>query len=170
MKLAQPYCRRVLSGDLNEIAKMELAGEYDIVIAADVLEHLVRPEFVLSKLKACLKRNGLLVVSLPNVANLYVRLNLLIGRFPYHTKGILDRTHLRHYTLSTARKMLRKTGWVVEAGDVAAIPFVIVIPLMTRMPFRLLLYLFYGLTRLFKGVLAYQSIFYCRNPNLSRLL
>lgn len=170
VKLAQPYCRRVLSGDLNEIAKMELTEEYDMVIAADVLEHLARPEFVLSKLKACLKRNGLLIVSLPNVANVYVRLNLLMGRFPYHTKGILDRTHLRFYTLATARKMLRKTGWVVEAGDVTAVPFVIVMPLLTRMPFRLLLYLFYGLTRLFKGLLAYQSIFYCRNPNKHQLL
>jgi glycosyltransferase involved in cell wall biosynthesis len=170
VELAKPYCRRIFSGDLNDVKSLGLEGEYDIIVAADVLEHLIDPEQVLAQLKAYIKKGGLLVVSLPNIANIYIRLSLLAGRFRYHTKGILDRTHLHFYTIDTARLMLRKTGWIVEAGEVTAIPFALVFPFLGKMPFRLLLSLFYAFTRLFKGLMAYQSVWYCRNPNRHELL
>lgn len=170
VEMARPYCREIYRGDLNRIAEMPLPSDYDIIVAADVLEHLVDPEMVLSRLKAHLNRGGLLVVSLPNVANIYVRLSLLFGRFRYHTKGILDKSHLHFYTLDSARLMLRKTGWVIEESGVTAIPFGVVFPFLLRMPFRPLLSAFYGLTRGFKGLLAYQSLWFCRNPNLHQLL
>lgn len=170
VELARPHCRKVMHSNLNDIAKIEIADEYDIIVAADVLEHLADPEFVLSRLKRYLKRGGLLVVSLPNVANLYVRLNLLMGRFPYHSKGLLDRSHLHFYTLLTMRRLLRKTGWVVESSEVTVIPVAVIMPWLTRMPWRLLAKALYVMTRMFKGLLAYQGIFYCRNPNLPELL
>ena len=139
-------------------------------MAADILEHLVDSETVLSKLKVGLKRNGLLVVSLPNVANLYVRLNLLLGRFPYHTKGLLDRTHLRFFTMKSMRSMLTKTGWVVERTQVTSIPIAIVFPFLRNRSFRWVLHLLHRLTRLFRGALAYQVVWLCRNPNESALL
>ena len=170
VELARPYCRKVVSGDLNQISELGLDSDYDVIIAADVLEHLVEPELVLSKLKAHIKKGGLLVVSLPNVANLYIRLSLLAGRFNYHTKGILDRTHLRFFTLGTARMMLRKTGWQIDDVEVSAIPVALVMPFLDRMPFRLLLKLLYLLTKMFRGLLAYQGLFYCTNPNRHELL
>lgn len=170
VEMARPHCRTIYSGDLNRIEQLGLPSDYDIIVAADVLEHLLDPEIVLSRLKAHLNKGGLLVVSLPNVANIYVRLSLLFGRFRYHTKGILDKSHLHFYTLDTARMMLRKTGWIVEEATVTAIPFGVVFPFLLRHPFRPLLSLFYGLTRIFKGLLAYQSIWFCRNPNWHRLL
>ncbi len=170
VELARPHCRQVMHSNLNDIATIEIKDEYDIIVAADVLEHLADPEFVLSRLKRYLKRGGLLVVSLPNVANVYVRANLLLGRFPYHTKGLLDRSHLHFYTLATMRNLLRKTGWVVEASEVTVIPLVIIMPPLSRMPWKLLVKALHGLTRIFKGLLAYQGIFYCRNPNLPELL
>jgi glycosyltransferase involved in cell wall biosynthesis len=170
VEMARPYCRQIWKRDLNKLEDLGLPGDYDIIVAADVLEHLIDPEMVLSRLKAHLRRGGLLIVSLPNVANIYVRLSLLFGRFRYHTKGILDKSHLHFYTLDTARLMLRKTGWVVEESDVTAIPFGVVFPFLLRAPFRPLLTLFYGCTKLFKGLLAYQSLWFCRNPNLRGLL
>lgn len=170
VELAKPYCRQIFSGDLNDVRALGLEGEYDIIVAADVLEHLIDPEQVLAQLKTRIKKGGLLIVSLPNIANVYIRLSLLAGRFRYHTKGILDQTHLHFYTIDTARLMLRKTGWIVEAGEVTAIPFALVFPFLGKMPFRLLLSLFYGFTRLFKGLMAYQSVWYCRNPNRHELL
>jgi 2-polyprenyl-3-methyl-5-hydroxy-6-metoxy-1,4-benzoquinol methylase len=167
---ARPYCRKVYEGDLNTMASIGITGEYDVIVAADVLEHLLEPELVLSQLKARLKKGGLLIVSVPNIANIYIRISLLAGRFHYHTKGILDRTHLHFYTLDTARLMLRKTGWIVENGEVTAIPFALVFPFLGRMPMKLLLNLFYAVTRGFKGLLAYQSLWYCRNPNQHQLL
>jgi len=168
--LAKPYCRRVRVSDLNQIETLGLDADYDFIVAADVLEHLHDPEVVLSVLKQHLKVGGHLVVSLPNVGNLYVRLNMLFGRFPYHTKGILDRTHLHFYTLSSAERMLVKTGWVVEQKAQSAIPLAIVFPFLRRGIFKPALWMLHGCTRLMKGLLAYQGIFYCRNPNSAQAL
>ncbi len=168
--LAAPYCQKIFSGDLNQIETLDLDTDYDIIVAADILEHLVDPEYVLSKLKTHLKKDGLLVVSLPNVANIYVRMSLLFGRFNYHSKGLLDKTHLHFYTIHTAANMLSKTGWKITAKNVTAIPLAIVFPFLRLAIFRWILYLFYGATRMFKGLFAYQSLFYCTNPNSTRLL
>ena len=168
--LAKPYCRRVLIADVNSIERAGLTEKYDIVVAADVLEHLVNPELVLSRLKRCIKKGGLLIVSLPNIANIYVRLNLLLGRYPEARRGILDETHLHAFTLATMRRLLGKTGWIIEEETVSAIPVAIFLPFLRRAPWRWLLSAAYALTRLFKGLLAYQGIFFCRNPNESDLL
>ena len=168
--LARPYCRQVWVNDLDDISSAGLTESYDLVIAADVLEHLRDPEFVLSELKKRVKMGGHLVVSLPNVANLYVRLNLLLGRFPYHSKGILDRTHLHFFALKTAEEMLVKTGWVVESKDVTSIPLMIVFPFLSKSLFRPIMAIFWHSTRFLKGLLAYQGLFYCRNPNRAQLL
>jgi glycosyltransferase involved in cell wall biosynthesis len=167
---AEPYCEKIFTGDLNKIETLHLDTDYDIIVAADILEHLVDPEYVLSKLKTNLKKDGLLVVSLPNVANIYVRMSLLFGRFNYHSKGLLDKTHLHFYTISTASSMLAKTGWKITGKNVTAIPLAIVFPFLRLALFRWILQLFYGLTRVFKGLFAYQSLFFCTNPNSTELL
>ncbi len=168
--LARPYCRAVLHKNLDELEQAEFDDQYDVVVMADVLEHLKQPELVLSKAKTYLKTGGVLVVSLPNVANIYVRLNLLLGRFPYHTKGILDRTHLRFYTLKSAEQLLTKSGWVIVGRDVTSIPVGLVFPILLRRPLNRMLSVLHWFTRMWKGLFAYQSIFYCVNPNRPSLL
>ena len=168
--LAKPFCERIFSGDLNKIETLYLDIDYDIIVAADILEHLIDPEYVLSKLKTHLKKGGLLVVSLPNVANAYVRFSLLFGSFNYHSKGLLDKTHLHFYTIKTAAEMLTKTGWKITDRSVTAIPLAIVFPFLRLSVFRWTIYFFYGLTHFWKGLFAYQSLFYCTSPNSTRLL
>jgi hypothetical protein len=51
------------------------------------------------------------IISLPNIANLRIRLNLLMGRFDYQTGGILDITHMRFFTLKTARALIEESGY-----------------------------------------------------------
>ncbi len=165
---AAPYCRKVYRMDIENTGKTGPKDQYDIIVAADILEHLKDPELILSRLKTYLKTGGLLIVSLPNVANIYVRLNVLFGRFPYHTKGILDKTHLHFYTLKTAEQLLIKTGWVIEHREITSIPLCTVFPFLTRRIF--ILKFFFRLTKMMKGLLAYQGIFYCINPNRPHLL
>jgi 2-polyprenyl-3-methyl-5-hydroxy-6-metoxy-1,4-benzoquinol methylase len=158
--LARPYCRSIVVDDLDEFRSELVAERYDVAIAADVLEHLRDPERILSELRDVLRPDGRLVVSLPNVANLYVRLNMAAGRFPYHTKGILDRTHLHFYTLRSAERMFAKSGWIVRERDVTAIPLVIVFPFLAKGAFRPLMALFRATPRIWKGLFAYQGLFY----------
>jgi hypothetical protein len=61
----------------------------------------------LIKLEQCLKTEGRLIASLPNVARLENRLKLLFGKFEYQETGILDKTHLRFFTLKTAKSFLK---------------------------------------------------------------
>lgn len=83
---------------------------FDVIIFADVLEHLSWPIGVLRGYLDLLKDGGSVIVSLPNVGLWSVRLNLLLGRFRYEETGVLDRTHLRFFTRRTAREMIEQVG------------------------------------------------------------
>jgi 2-polyprenyl-3-methyl-5-hydroxy-6-metoxy-1,4-benzoquinol methylase len=68
------------------------SAPFDVVVCADLLEHLPRPEALLARIHDWLRPGGTLLVSVPNVANVTVRASLLAGRFSYSDRGILDRT------------------------------------------------------------------------------
>jgi len=68
----------------------------------------------LKELTGLLAAGGRIVISLPNVAQLPIRLKLLFGRFDYTEVGILGRSHLHFYTLKTALAMIRAAGLRVE--------------------------------------------------------
>ncbi len=107
---------------------------FDVVVCADVLEHLPRPEELLEQIRGWLVPGGALLVSLPNVANVTVRAGLMLGRFPYAEKGILDRTHLRFYTRSSARELLERAGFRVRSVVATAMPYELAIPALGRPP------------------------------------
>jgi 2-polyprenyl-3-methyl-5-hydroxy-6-metoxy-1,4-benzoquinol methylase len=97
---AERFCERLIVGDLDVLdIEAELGDDrFDVIVAADVLEHLRDPLKTLRTLRDFLKPEGYFVVSVPNVAHASVRLALLDGRFSYQDLGLLDRTHLRFFT------------------------------------------------------------------------
>ncbi len=105
---AATHCERIIVGDLDEIDLESELGDsrFDVIVAADVLEHLKEPLSTLRRLRAFLAPGGFFVISLPNVAHGSVRLALLEGRFPYQTVGLLDRTHLRFFTRESIDELL----------------------------------------------------------------
>lgn len=109
---------------------------YDVVVCADVLEHLAEPEALLPAIRGWLAPEGLLFVSLPNVANVTVRLSLLAGSFEYAERGILDRTHLRLYTRKSGRRLLEEAGFRVERTTATAMPAELAVPTLGRPPLR----------------------------------
>ena len=92
----------------------ELPRDYDVFLFADVLEHLINPQNLLLEIKPHLKPNGKVIISLPNVAFFLNRLNLLLGRWDYTEFGTLDKTHLKFYTLKTAKTFVESAGYKVE--------------------------------------------------------
>jgi SAM-dependent methyltransferase len=86
-------------------------GTFDVIVFADVLEHLADPSAVLRMARDCLKSRGSLIVSVPNVAHWTVRLRLLLGRFQYADGGIMDATHLRWFTRNTLVSLLQNAGF-----------------------------------------------------------
>lgn len=95
-------------------AAAAVQGSFDAVILGDVLEHLLYPEEVLRGLARCLKPNGVLILSVPNVTHVGVRQMLLDGQWQYSKSGIMDTSHLRFYTRHSLRKLLVKVGFGIE--------------------------------------------------------
>lgn len=120
-RAAEAYCRKVLCGSLNDDATWaRIEGNYDVVIFGDVLEHLLDSEQALRRSRGLLAPGGRVIVSLPNIANARIRLSLLFGNWEYADSGILDRTHLRFFTLKSAREMFARCGFKVSRWAGAA--------------------------------------------------
>src|SRR4029453_9811097 len=103
------HCERMIPVNLDrEIPVGE--GPFDVIVYGDVLEHLVDPLRVLVELDRCLVPGGFVIISLPNIAHLWIRLLLLVGRFDYLDRGILDHSHLRFFTERSMRAMLLGAG------------------------------------------------------------
>ncbi|HTO77884.1 MAG TPA: class I SAM-dependent methyltransferase [Thermoanaerobaculia bacterium] len=133
---------------------------FDVVVCADVLEHLVRPEDLLSRIAGWLAPGGRLFVSLPNVANASVRGALLLGRFRYADRGILDRTHLRFFTRATGRELLEAAGFRIEAIRPTAMPYELALPALGRAPWRgPVRALASGTARVWPTLFAYQFVY-----------
>jgi len=88
-------------------------GDYDYVIYADVLEHLVEPATVLTETKKILKEDGSVWISIPNVAYNGVIIELINDQFTYRETGLLDSTHLRFFTMNSLDKMVKKCGFKI---------------------------------------------------------
>lgn len=110
-------CREVITGDIQQIP-LNTAGfrenTFDCIILADILEHLIDPWAVVKKIKKALKDDGKVVASLPNIGNYGVIYYLLHGKWEYRDEGIMDRTHLRFFTLDGIVKMFAEAGFSPE--------------------------------------------------------
>ncbi len=105
------------------------AFAHDVVLMLDVIEHLDNPEEFLIGLRnrsrslSAVTRPPLVVISTPNVAFAGIRLNLLLGRFTYAERGILDVTHKRLFTRGSLLRMLADCGYRVESVRPVGVPF-----------------------------------------------
>lgn len=133
-------------------------GNYEFIILADVLEHLVDPEAVLKRLLKVASSATKLLISLPNVAGWAMRKQLFFqGDFEYQQSGLLDKTHLHFYSINSLPKMLSTTGWKIDrtVGTITRLPLE---GLMDRLPILGFFYsgfLYQRLVSRFKN-LAYQ--------------
>lgn len=109
------FCEKVIVGNLDTIdLDAELGTDsFDVIVAADVLEHLRDPKDLLLRLKPFLSKNGRVIISLPNIGHLSVIASLITGRFDYSETGILDKTHLRFFTPATAAELLTESGFQI---------------------------------------------------------
>lgn len=125
-----PEGLRYIQADLSATTPAgipELHGlRFDKVLLMDILEHLHDPLKVLAACAALVKPGGEVIVSLPNIANIYIRLSLLMGHFDYTERGILDRTHLHFYTRKSARHFIQSAGYRIEKEFATVIPIELV--------------------------------------------
>jgi 2-polyprenyl-3-methyl-5-hydroxy-6-metoxy-1,4-benzoquinol methylase len=83
--------------------------KFDAIILSDTLEHLYDPVSVVNFYKKLLKTNGVIIITVPNIANFYSRLSLLFGNFNYTETGVNDKTHIRYFNKKNLELLSLKT-------------------------------------------------------------
>jgi 2-polyprenyl-3-methyl-5-hydroxy-6-metoxy-1,4-benzoquinol methylase len=121
-----PLCERVYRLDLNESSWQQgLANEapFDVVVVADVLEHLYDPWSALRHIRNFISPNGYIVVSLPHAGHNAILASLLEENFEYRDTGLLDRTHIRFFGIRNIQNLFEDAGFaIVEAQFVVRFP------------------------------------------------
>lgn len=114
----------------------ELPNRYDCILCSHLLEHIAYPNRLLAAIHNQLQDEGTLIVALPNLLNYKSRLQLLLGNFEYESQGTWDYTHLRWYTFSSGKKLLKESGFAIEkfwvGGDLPFLTFTKGIPVKLR--------------------------------------
>jgi len=101
-------------GDIEKIDLPEYFQHFDLILLADVLEHLFEPKSVLETLKKYLKEDGKIIISMPNI-RYYSALYKIVfkGDFKYEESGIFDYTHVRFYCRKNIQDLLETAGYKV---------------------------------------------------------
>ena len=147
---ASAWCDTVLVGDVEVRDLPFPPASFDVVLCGDLVEHLRDPGRTLARLRPLFRDGGRLVLTTPNVANWAMRLSLLVGRWRYTDRGILDRTHTHLFTRKTLVETVENAGYdVVSLDHTAPVPV-----LGTRSLERLA----HAVARARPSLLAYQFV------------
>ncbi len=148
-----------LQWDLENPLGWPLRRDFDCVILGDIIEHLKDEKTLMRNVRQVLKEDGRLIISTPNIALWLYRILHLFGRFEYADKGIMDRTHVRFYSLKTLRNLLKSTGFHILNERFTTIPFHLLITStkLKRMA-NVVNFLYFQLVRIWPTLFAYQFV------------
>jgi 2-polyprenyl-3-methyl-5-hydroxy-6-metoxy-1,4-benzoquinol methylase len=126
IKKLSSFCEKVIHADLNDPTWPYLIPNepvFDVLVCADVLEHVYEPTTVLSAIAKLLGPEASLVVSLPHVGHSAIHACLFDSDFEYRDSGLLDRTHIRFFGLTNIAELFSGAGLkIVEAEFVTCEP------------------------------------------------
>jgi len=145
--------------DLDLPLELPYERVFDYVVCADVIEHLRNRAQLLRGARRYLKPDGKLIISTPNIALWFYRLSLLVGRFEYGPRGVLDETHVHLYTGATFRREIERAGFTVLRQRVTSLPFEVVFESTGRSRLvRSLEFAYHQMARFWPSMFAYQYI------------
>lgn len=104
--------------DVEENNFPKQIGDFDVVVAAEIIEHIFDPDAFLEKVKKILKRKGSLILTTPNLAGIGSRISLMLGRLPWMIENDLlpgKSGHIRYFTLAELEKLLNRRGFSVSS-------------------------------------------------------
>ena len=115
-----------VEADLNRGLPTEAGSDYRVVVAGDVLEHVVDPQQLLTDIAGRLAVDGEVFVSVPNFAHWYPRAKVVSGRFDYDQRGPLDHGHVRFFTRRTFERLIDQCGLRIVEQQTVGSPFDVV--------------------------------------------
>lgn len=113
VNIAKNNVDKLIIGDVEDLKLPLEEGYFDCIVYGDVLEHLKEPWKLLKKQTYYLKKGGCCIASIPNIAHYSIIKGLINDKWEYASSGIMDRTHLRFFTIETIRRMLKDAGYVI---------------------------------------------------------
>ncbi|MGB5217942.1 MAG: class I SAM-dependent methyltransferase [Smithella sp.] len=117
-------CAVVADFSRPETIPEEISREkFDMVVFSDILEHVYDPLLLIRNARPLMKENAILLVSVPNIANWLTRLRLLCGSWEYTVSGMMDRTHIRFFTLKSIKRLIQAAGF--DVVHVYATPYLL---------------------------------------------
>lgn len=104
-------CKFILASIYN-LPYKELAGNFDIVIAAEVIEHLMYPKELIINAKKCLKPGGKLIITTPYHGYWKHLAIAVLGKADKHFDPFWDGGHIKFFSVSTITKLFQEEGFV----------------------------------------------------------
>lgn len=96
--------------DISYFRQQIKTQKFDIIIFSDVLEHLYDPVGIIRSYQSFLNQDGKIVVTVPNIANIFSRIALLFGYFNYSETGVMDKTHIRFFNIKNLKQLAKESN------------------------------------------------------------
>ena len=156
---------RFIQANLDDGLPPEVAaaGPFDVVLAADVLEHVRRPEKLLADVREILIPRGVFIASVPNFGHWYARGRVALGLFDYDQRGVLDEGHVRFFTRRGILRRMRNAGFSVVRHTATGLP----LEIFTRsanLPQRVVAAADRFAVRARPTMFGYQFVVQCESP------
>ncbi len=113
-KLAKKYYQNFYNCYFRDAVNEVRKKKYDFIVLADVIEHQADPLKFIKEVRKVMSKNTKILISAPNVAFGAIRLDLLNGNFRYVDSGIIEKTHLRFFTIETLKELVAASGLSAE--------------------------------------------------------
>lgn len=151
---------RFVAADLDAGIPADLGGPFDVVIAADVLEHLRDPLRFLTEVKQQLGPGGVIMLSVPNFGHWYPRVRTFLGLFDYDQRGILDSGHVRFFTRHSLERLIGNAQMDIVRREVTGLPVELLVS--GSIVGRFVKFVDRFLTRIRPTLFAYQFVYELR--------
>ncbi len=111
-----------VEADLDDGLPNDVGDDYDVVLAADVLEHVRDPQRLLLEIRSHMQPRGSVITSVPNFGHWYPRTRVALGRFDYDRRGILDAGHVRFFTRRSFERLAASAGFRSRRSCAVGVP------------------------------------------------
>ncbi len=97
-------------------------GKFDFILFSEVIEHLLNPEAVIKKICKCLKPNGQILITTPNILHIYLRYRFLLGKFIYKDETVINKFHIHFFTHTTLKNLIKSIGLTILKDNSLVFP------------------------------------------------
>ena len=130
IEILKPHCSKVVIANLNDAewtSHFASAPLFDVVVAADVLEHVQDPSLVIKQMKHLLAPEGSIILSLPHIGYSAIHACLFDEDFQQNDWGLLDKTHIRFFGIKNIQQLFEDAEL-----DITEVEFVVYRPEQTE--------------------------------------